>query len=97
MSRAVKQPNVVLILGDYMGYGDIGPTGVTDIATPHLDELARDGILFTDVCAAASICSPSRAAILTGRMPARIGLVFLSILDICRFASAGDMGSLQKS
>ncbi len=74
MASTTRQPNIVLILGDYMGYGDIGPTGVGDIATPYLDRLAHEGILFTDVCAAAPICSPSRAAILTGRMPARIGL-----------------------
>ena len=71
MTRA---PNVVLVLGDYMGYGDIGPTGCPDIRTPNLDRLASEGVLCTDVTAAAPICSPSRAALLTGRSPARIGL-----------------------
>ncbi|MFT5115092.1 MAG: arylsulfatase A-like enzyme [Parasphingorhabdus sp.] len=69
-----ERPNIILILGDYMGYGDLGSTGVQDISTPHLDRLAREGTLFTDATAAAPICSPSRAAILTGRYPARIGL-----------------------
>lgn len=74
MTTKSRLPNFVLILGDYMGYGDIGPTGVRDIATRHLDRVADDGMLFTDATAAAPICSPSRAAILTGRYPARIGL-----------------------
>ena len=74
MTQASSKPNVVLILGDHMGYGDIGPTGVPDISTPNLDRLAGEGMLLTDVTAAAPICSPSRAAILTGRHPARIGL-----------------------
>ena len=69
----VEKPNVVLIVADYMGASDIGPYGATDISTPSLDKLASQGVLYTDSYAAAPICGPSRAAIMTGRYPANIG------------------------
>ncbi len=67
-------PNVVLIISDYMGYHDIQPYGAEDIRTPSLSRLASQGITMTDFHAAAPICGPSRAALFTGRYPARIGL-----------------------
>jgi len=70
---SVEPPNVVLIVADFMGASDIGPYGATDIATPSLDALAAQGSLFTNSYAAAPICGPSRAAIMTGRYPAQIG------------------------
>ena len=70
---AEQRPNIVLIVADYMGYGDIGPYGGTEIRTPHLDNLAREGVRFTNAYAAAPICSPSRVALLTGRYPQRAG------------------------
>ena len=60
------QPNIVLIVADYMGYSDIGPYGATDIRTPSLDGLAADGVRFSDYYAAAPICGPSRAALMSG-------------------------------
>jgi arylsulfatase A-like enzyme len=66
------KPNIVLIVADHMGASDIGPYGATDIATPSLDTLAAQGIRFTNYYAAAPICGPSRAAMLTGQYPARI-------------------------
>ena len=69
-----QQPNVVLIVSDYMGYRDIGPYGADDIATPALDRLADQGTKFSDFYGAAPICSPSRAALLTGRYPERVGI-----------------------
>ena len=66
-------PNVVLIVADHMGASDIGAYGATDIATPSLDTLAAQGTRFTNYYAAAPICGPSRAAMLTGKYPARIG------------------------
>lgn len=72
-ARAEQRPNIVLIVSDYMGYGDIGPYGGTEIRTPHLDRLAREGVRFTNAYAAAPICSPSRVALLTGRYPQRAG------------------------
>ena len=70
---ADERPDIVLIVADYMGYGDIGPYGGTEIRTQHLDKLAREGVRFTNAYAAAPICSPSRVALLTGRYPQRAG------------------------
>ncbi|WP_221031505.1 sulfatase family protein [Actomonas aquatica] len=71
---ATPPPNVVIIYADDLGYGDLGCFGAEDIATPHLDRLAVDGIKFTDFYSAAHVCSPSRAALLTGRIPQRMGI-----------------------
>ncbi|TDI41482.1 MAG: hypothetical protein E2P02_14910 [Acidobacteria bacterium] len=70
---AEERLNVVLIVADYMAYGDIGPYGSTDIRTPSLDRLAREGTRFTNAYAAAPICSPSRVGLVTGRYPQRAG------------------------
>lgn len=67
------RPNIVLIVSDYMGYRDTGPYGATDILTPSLDRLADEGVRMTDFYAAAPVCGPARAALYTGRYPARIG------------------------
>jgi uncharacterized sulfatase len=64
----------VLIVADDLGFGDLGVFGATRIKTPHLDDIARRGVALTGFYAAANICSPSRAAILTGRYPIRSGL-----------------------
>ena len=69
----VKKPNVLLILADDLGYGDVGCYGCPDTKTPRMDTLARDGVRCTDGYAAFPVCSPSRAALLTGRYPARFG------------------------
>ncbi|WP_347271457.1 sulfatase family protein [Rhizorhabdus histidinilytica] len=71
-----SHPNIVIILADDMGYGDIGANGATKIRTPNIDALARSGVNFTDFNAAANICSPSRASILTGRYPIRSGVAY---------------------
>ena len=71
--RTDGPPSVVLVVADYMGYADIGPYGADDIRTPALDRLAADGVRFTDYYAAAPICGPSRAALLSGYYPARVG------------------------
>lgn len=60
-------PNIVLILADDIGYGDLGCYGATQVRTPHLDQLAREGARFTDAHATASVCTPTRYALLTGR------------------------------
>lgn len=67
-------PNVILILTDDQGYYDLGCYGGTEFATPRLDALAETGIRFTDYYAAAPICSPSRAGLLTGCYPRRVGM-----------------------
>lgn len=67
-------PNFVLIMADDMGIGDIGSYGNTLIKTPNLDRMAAEGALLTNFYASASNCTPSRAGLLTGRYPARMGL-----------------------
>jgi arylsulfatase A len=73
-ASAARRPNFVLILADDMGYGDIGPYGVKDIRTPHLDRLAREGVKLTDFYANGPNCTPTRAALMTGRWQQRVGL-----------------------
>ena len=68
------QPNIVFIVADYMGYSDIGPYGATDIRTPSLDVIAEDGLRFSNYYSASPVCGPSRAAMLSGYYPARLGL-----------------------
>jgi len=67
-------PNLVIILADDLGYGDLGAYGNTLIRTPSLDDLAKAGARFTSFYASAPICSPSRAGLLTGRYPIRSGI-----------------------
>lgn len=66
-------PNVVLIFCDDLGYADIGPYGAK-VSTPNLDRMAREGMRFTDLCVGQPVCSASRAALLTGCYPNRIGI-----------------------
>ena len=60
------QPNIVIIFMDDLGYGDLGSFGSKTIRTPHLDRLAQEGRRFTSFLVASSVCTPSRAALLTG-------------------------------
>jgi arylsulfatase A-like enzyme len=68
-------PNVVLILADDMGYADLGCYGARGGNTPHLDRMAKEGVRFTDFYVAQAVCSASRAALLTGCYPNRIGVL----------------------
>ncbi len=68
-----QRPNILLILADDLGYEDLGFQGSPDILTPNLDALAEGGIRFTDAHTTASVCSPSRAGLLTGRYQQRFG------------------------
>lgn len=72
-SRETPQPNIVFIFVDDQGYYDLGCYGATEVATPQIDAMADEGIRFTDYYAAAPICSPSRAGLLTGCYPRRVG------------------------
>ncbi|MFH1741961.1 MAG: sulfatase [bacterium] len=69
-----KKPNFVFILIDDMGWTDLGCYGSTFYETPHIDRLAAQGMRFTDAYAACTVCSPTRASILTGKYPARLHL-----------------------
>ncbi len=64
-------PNLIVILADDVGYGDLGCYGATQVKTPNLDRLAVDGLRFTDAHSAAAVCTPSRYALLTGQYPFR--------------------------
>jgi len=70
----VPAPNIVFVLCDDLGWRDLGCYGSGFYETPHLDRLAAEGMRFTDAYAAAPVCSPTRASLLTGRYPARLGL-----------------------
>jgi len=69
--HAAERPNFVVIFADDLGYGDLSCFGHPTIATPHLDRLAHEGQKWTQFYAAAPVCSPSRASLLTGRLPPR--------------------------
>src|SRR2546429_7463323 len=74
VSLAAPRPNVIVILSDDQGSIDAGCYGAKDLRTPNLDALAHRGVRFTQFYAAAPVCSPSRAALLTGRYPLRCGI-----------------------
>jgi arylsulfatase A len=73
-SMAEKKPNVILIYTDDQGSVDMNCYGAQDLITPHMDALARSGTRFTQFYSAAPVCSPSRAAVMTGRVPQRAGV-----------------------
>ena len=70
----MDRPNVIIILTDDQGYGDLSCMGATDFKTPHIDRLASEGVRFTSMYAASPVCSPSRASLLTGRYPGNAGV-----------------------
>ena len=67
------RPNIIVILADDLGYGDLGVQGGRDVRTPNIDRLARDGVRLTDFYANGATCAPSRAALMTGRYQQRFG------------------------
>jgi arylsulfatase A-like enzyme len=69
-----RRPNIVILLADDLGYGDFDIYGNPTIRTPNLDRMAHEGMKFTQFYAAAPICTPSRAGLLTGRLPIRTGV-----------------------
>ncbi|MBN1456606.1 MAG: sulfatase [Sedimentisphaerales bacterium] len=73
-TSAAKKPNFVIIFTDDQGYADVGSYGAKGFKTPHLDRMAEEGMRFTDFYVAGPVCSPSRAALLTGCYPQRVGM-----------------------
>jgi len=73
-AAASRPPNVVVIFVDDMGYADIGPLGAKAYATPHLDQLAREGRTFTNFHVSQPVCSASRASLMTGSYSNRVGI-----------------------
>ena len=74
MGQGRATPNIIIVFADDLGYGDLGSYGHPSIATPNLDRMAREGQRWTNFYAAASVCTPSRASILTGRLSVRNGM-----------------------
>ncbi len=70
-----SKPNIIVILSDDAGYADFGFTGSKDFKTPHIDKLAKQGIVFSNAYVTASVCGPSRAGLLTGRYQQRFGFI----------------------
>src|SRR5262249_26951708 len=73
-TKPARLPNIVIILTDDQGYGDLGCYGAKNICTPMLDQMARQGMRFTDFYASQAVCSASRASLLSGCYANRIGL-----------------------
>ncbi len=86
-----RPPNFILIYVDDMGYGDIGCFGSEKNRTPHLDTLAAEGMRLTDFYVASSVCTPSRAALMTGNYPQRVGL-HLDESELCVLFPGGRKG-----
>ena len=72
-AQAASTPNVIIIMADDQGYQDLGCFGSPKIKTPHIDRMAKEGMRFTDFYSGASVCTPSRAALLTGCYAKRVG------------------------
>lgn len=97
---AGSPPNVVLILADDLGYGDLGSYGATDVNTPHLDQLAREGVRFTQFYSNGTECSPTRTSLFSGQYQQRIGGLECAIGvgnvgrydDAIRLAARGQLG-----
>ena len=87
-----KKPNVIIILTDDQGSVDMGAYGSDDLKTPAMDALAKTGVRFTQFYAAAPVCSPSRAGLLTGLYPVRAGRSFKCTLDQRQTRDAGGAG-----
>ncbi len=69
-----RKPNIIFMMADDLGYGDVGCYGATRVKTPHADRVAREGVRFTDAHTPSAVCSPTRYGVLTGRYPWRAGV-----------------------
>lgn len=93
VKAAPERPNVIIIYADDLGWGDLGCYGNPSIRTPNLDAMATRGMRFTDFYSAAEVCTPSRAALLTGRYPVRNGMCH----DKFRVLRNNSVGGLPKN
>ncbi|XP_048640633.1 arylsulfatase L isoform X2 [Marmota marmota marmota] len=85
---ADSRPNILLMMADDLGIGDLGCYGNKTLRTPNIDRLAEDGVVLTQHIAAASVCTPSRAAFLTGRYPIRSGMVSSNAFRVLQWTAA---------
>ncbi|XP_042313656.1 steryl-sulfatase isoform X2 [Sceloporus undulatus] len=91
-NKRISKPNIVLFMADDLGIGDLGCYGNTTLRTPNIDILAKRGIKLTQHIAASPLCTPSRAAFLTGRYPVRSGMASLHHVGVFLFsASSGGL------
>src|SRR5687768_7961646 len=94
LAAKARTPNVVVLLADDLGYGDLACYGCPDIRTPNLDRMAAEGAKFTSAYASAPVCSPTRVALLTGQYQQRQGNAFEAYLG---GGSPGLNGAKQKT
>ena len=81
LNASEHPPNIVLLLADDLGYGELGSQGNLEIPTPHIDSIAKNGVRFTQGYVTAAFCSASRAGMMTGRYQTRFGYEFNPIGD----------------
>ncbi|KAK3593050.1 hypothetical protein CHS0354_007835 [Potamilus streckersoni] len=86
--RCASRPNIVLLIADDLGYGDIGCYGNTTLRTTNIDKLAQGGVKMTQHLTTASMCTPSRAALMTGRYGIRSGMAAIGTVRVCVFAAS---------
>ena len=91
-TQGAKRPNIVMILADDLGYGDLSSYGAKDLRTPHVDALVAGGMSFSRFYASCPVCSPTRAALLTGRYPAMVG-----VPGVIRTSDSSNWGYLSPS
>ncbi|NXK61071.1 STS sulfatase, partial [Sylvietta virens] len=93
-THGVSKPNIILLMADDLGIGDLGCYGNRTLRTPNIDKLAEEGVTLTQHIAASPLCTPSRAAFLTGRYPIRSGMAAFSRVGVFLFsASSGGLSS----
>ncbi|NXH29203.1 STS sulfatase, partial [Myiagra hebetior] len=93
-THSVSRPNIILLMADDLGIGDLGCYGNRTLRTPNIDRLAEEGVALTQHIAASPLCTPSRAAFLTGRYPVRSGMAAFSRIGVFLFsASSGGLPS----
>src|SRR5258705_3136056 len=79
---AQRRPNIIFIYADDMGYGDLGCYGARAIKTPNIDRMASEGLRLTSFYSVSPICTPSRAALMTGRYAARMGIDQMQLRNV---------------
>src|SRR5215470_6276100 len=82
---AQRQPNIIFIYADDLGYGDLGCYGAKAFKTPNIDRMAAEGLRLTNFYSVAPVCTPSRAALMTGRYAARMGISQMHLSNVLTY------------